>query len=130
MTAYVTVPVASALDVLKIPNAAIRFKPNLSRDQLAALLEQNGIDVSESPEDPAPAAGSKPVVSTAARNTAVIWKLASSQNIEPVLVRLGITDRTFTAIAQVLKGSLAANDAVMTDDQRPTGGFGPPRPGQ
>jgi HlyD family secretion protein len=129
MTAYVTVPVASADDVLKVPNAAIRFKPNLTREQLTALLEQNGIDVTDGPADPPPSATSKPGVSTAARNTVVIWKLEPNRKLQPVLIRLGITDRTFTAIAQVLKGNLAANDAVVTDDQKPTGGFGPPRPG-
>ncbi len=128
MTAYVTVPVALASDVLKAPNAAIRFKPNLSREQLTALLEQNGIDVSADPEDPARSSTSKPDASTA-RNTAVIWKLGPDQKLQPVLVRLGITDRTFTAVAQVLKGSLAPNDAVVIDDQKPSGGFGPPRPG-
>ncbi len=44
MTAYVTIPVASAHDVLKVPNGALRYSPDLKPDELRALLKQNGIE--------------------------------------------------------------------------------------
>lgn len=44
MTAYVTIPVATARDVLKIPNAALRFKPDLKVEEVTALLQQSGIE--------------------------------------------------------------------------------------
>ncbi|MGB9107034.1 MAG: efflux RND transporter periplasmic adaptor subunit [Terriglobales bacterium] len=44
MTAYVTIPVASARDVIKIPNGALRYTPDLKPDELRALLKENGIE--------------------------------------------------------------------------------------
>ena len=43
MTAYVTIPVAHADNVLKIPNGALRFKPDLDPKQLQALCEKYGV---------------------------------------------------------------------------------------
>jgi HlyD family secretion protein len=39
MTANITIPVAQAADVLTVPNSALRFKPNLSEEELRARLE-------------------------------------------------------------------------------------------
>jgi HlyD family secretion protein len=44
MTAYVTIPVASAHDVIKIPNGALRYSPDLKPEELRALLKENGIE--------------------------------------------------------------------------------------
>jgi HlyD family secretion protein len=44
MTAYVTIPVANARDVIKIPNGALRYTPDLKPDELRALLKENGIE--------------------------------------------------------------------------------------
>jgi len=43
MTAYVTIPTEWANDVVKIPNGALRFKPDISADELKALYEKHGI---------------------------------------------------------------------------------------
>lgn len=43
MTAYVTIPVEWANDTVKIPNGALRFKPDLSADDLKALYEKHGV---------------------------------------------------------------------------------------
>lgn len=43
MTAYVTIPVAAARDVIKIPNGALRFKPEMSDEERSALLERYGL---------------------------------------------------------------------------------------
>src|SRR5579872_5544970 len=43
MTAYVTVPVATAEDVLSVPNTALRFKPSLSAERIRQLYAQFGI---------------------------------------------------------------------------------------
>jgi HlyD family secretion protein len=45
MTAYVTIPVASAHDVLKVPNGALRYNPDMKPEELRALLQQNGIQM-------------------------------------------------------------------------------------
>lgn len=44
MTAYVTIPVATARDVLRVPNAALRFKPDMRADELRALYAKYGIE--------------------------------------------------------------------------------------
>jgi HlyD family secretion protein len=43
MTAYVTIPVARADDVLKIPNGALRYKPSLDAKELSALCQKYGV---------------------------------------------------------------------------------------
>src|SRR5205807_9971539 len=43
MTAYVTIPVATAHDVLKVPNAALRYKPDLKPDEIRNLYAKAGI---------------------------------------------------------------------------------------
>jgi HlyD family secretion protein len=43
MTAYITIPVATAQNVLRVPNGALRYKPDLPQNELRALLEKNGI---------------------------------------------------------------------------------------
>lgn len=43
MTAYVTIPIAWASDVIKIPNGALRFKPEIPEEKLKALYEKQGI---------------------------------------------------------------------------------------
>ena len=45
MTAYVTIPVRSARDVLKLPNGALRYTPDMSATELRAVLKDNGIEV-------------------------------------------------------------------------------------
>jgi HlyD family secretion protein len=43
MTAYVTIPVAHADNVLKIPNGALRFKPDLDPKQLQELCQKYSV---------------------------------------------------------------------------------------
>jgi len=45
MTAYVTIPVATAHDIEKIPNGALRFTPDLKPEELRATLKENGIEM-------------------------------------------------------------------------------------
>jgi HlyD family secretion protein len=45
MTAYVTIPVARAQDIVKIPNGALRYKPSLDQKQLADLCQKYGVTV-------------------------------------------------------------------------------------
>ena len=43
MTAYVSIPVAEAKNVVKIPNGALRYKPDLADSQISALYAKYGI---------------------------------------------------------------------------------------
>jgi HlyD family secretion protein len=43
MTAYVTIPVAKADNILRVPNGALRFKPTLDPKEIAALCQKYGV---------------------------------------------------------------------------------------
>jgi hypothetical protein len=43
-----------------------------------------------------------------------VWKLHPDNSLEPVKVKIGITDRTVTEIAQVVQGELSEGDQVAT----------------
>jgi HlyD family secretion protein len=137
MTAYVTIPVASVQNVLKLPNTALRYKPPMTADEILAAYQQYGVDAGArngAAGVPVPIGG--PQVDPATQNpartpkpdTAVVWKLHSDNTMEPVQVSLGITDHAFTEIISVLRGQLKEGDAVvirsMTSDNQAPGGIG------
>ena len=40
MTAYITIPVASATDVLRVPNSALRYKPDMKAEEIRAHISE------------------------------------------------------------------------------------------
>jgi HlyD family secretion protein len=106
MTAYVSIPVATATGVLKVPDGALRYTPDLTAQQLAAIYQKAGITAG------AGRSGRKGGQDQSV--TTVIWKLDGSKQLAPVQIKLGITDHTTTEVAQVMKGALAQGDAVVT----------------
>ncbi|TAN21428.1 MAG: HlyD family secretion protein [Acidobacteria bacterium] len=146
MTAYVNIPVASALNTLEVPNSALRFKPSLTPVQLRTLLGQYGMqDSGNGAPQAKPAAGAHapgqhathPQVAGGQTNrptTAILWTLDANHKLVPVKVRTGITDFTHTAVTQVLQGQLKAGDKVVTGELAKTAsglpGAGGGRPGR
>lgn len=123
MTAYVTIPVATVQNALKVPNTALRYKPPMPSEEIQAIYKRYGIDGSErklASADSA-AAAVPPQASAGAQNpsrapktdTAVVWKFHGDNTMEPVKVSLGITDHAFTEVLGVLKGELKEGDAVI-----------------
>jgi HlyD family secretion protein len=112
MTAYVTIPVATAGNVTKLPNAALRFKPPLSPEEVRALYAKHGID----PDTLADAGSAPPAAGRREPRAerAVVWKLLSDNTIEPIEVSLGITDHAFTEVRGVLHGEIKPGDDVVT----------------
>ena len=121
MTAYVTIPVATAHDALRLPNTALRYKPPMAPEEILALYKRYGIEGVDGPrsgDDSAPAEVGTP---TGAQNlprapkaeTAVVWKLHADNTMEPVKVSLGITDHAYTEVSAVLKGELKESDDVI-----------------
>src|SRR6266852_2615671 len=47
MTAYVTIPVASVQNAMKLPNTALRYKSLMSPEEIVRLYQQYGIDEKE-----------------------------------------------------------------------------------
>jgi HlyD family secretion protein len=107
MTAYVSIPVASANNVVKVPNGALRYTPDLTAQQIATLYQKAGIAANAG-------RARKPGQSQDQPTTAVVWKLDTGKQLEPVQIKLGITDHTTTEVAQVMNGSLSQGDQVIT----------------
>ena len=140
MTAYVSIPVAWENNVIKIPNGALRFQPELSDEERKALFARNNI-----PEGPRGGAGGRLASAAAAGGNApaksagtmrkqaqggsgveagpgspsvapaggmgaggssqrddwgIVWKLLPDKTLQPVRVKLGVTDFTFTAMKE------------------------------
>ena len=95
MTATVTATVAEKRDVLVVPNAALRFRPETT--QVPAT---------------APAAASQK--SGNRGNAATLYKVEGTE-LKPVRVRLGMTDGVFT---EVIGGELAEGDRIAAPGQQ------------
>jgi HlyD family secretion protein len=135
MTAYVTIPVDTAENVLKVPNGALRYKPQIARAALRALYSRYGIGADEDGSSTARAtarpvddgsANPSPVTGTqfgatapgreqgAKIQTVVVWKLHADASIEPIQIVLGITDHAYTAVIHTVRGELKEGDQVIT----------------
>ncbi len=133
MTAYVNIPVAWDNDVIKIPNGALRFRPEISDDERKVLLAKYGIreepragaarlGAAGGPAGPgaagsrgsgAPggsAGGAAPASGSTKEDWGMVWKLLPNKTLQPVRVKLGVTDFTFTAMKE---GTLGPGDELV-----------------
>jgi len=123
MTAYVTIPVATVQNALKVPNTSLRYKPPMSTEEVLAVYRQYGIEagrVKEGADGSAPAGGGAGTTSAAQAaprtpktDTAVVWKMRADHVMEPVKIALGITDHAFTEVTALLKGELREGDELV-----------------
>ena len=134
MTAYITIPVASTKNVVRVPNGALRYKPDLSAEQIRALYQRYGLAEQASAPVASEAAGGdvsgkqtrvhapgqagggndSGQTRTPLLDVAVLWKLHPDSTLEPVKIRTGITDHTVTEVAEILKGELKEGDELVT----------------
>ena len=98
-TAYATIPTGEVANVVKIPNAAIRFTPNLPSDTLKQLYRQYNVPIA--------------ATSSHAGGAQVVWRLEPGGKLRPVPLRVGITDYTFT---QLLSGDVRVGDGLVTGE--------------
>ncbi len=179
MTAYVTIPVATANNAIKIPNGALRYKPDMPQSELIATYKKFGIPTESGGQRARGGAngqrsgqangsgGSAPPAAAQANagngqggaqgrrgmrmggggdegsaappqtsdipgpkyDTSIIWKLLPNNTVEPVRVKIGITDHTYTELVQVLNGELNEGDALVTGAVQSRSSGGPPRMG-
>lgn len=140
MTAYVTIPVATVRNVLKLPNTALRYKPPMAQEEILALYKQYGIEGGErklgsnevaAAERSTPAGGTPVQPRTPRTDNAVVWKLHPDNTMEPVKVALGITDHAYTEVTSMLHGELKEGDELVVRSVMPKssapGGPGVPR---
>jgi HlyD family secretion protein len=119
MTANVTFVVAERNDVVRIPNAALRFRPprNPERTDGAAGWQNNGAGRASGP----PAADRK-----------VVYTLGVQNQLQPQRIRVGLTDGSYT---ELVEGSVGEGTALVSDlddgnetpaTRTPAGGMGVP----
>ncbi len=154
MTAYVSVPIAEAKNVVKIPNGALRFKPDFTEDELKAIYEKYKIPYEDPraqrvagaggasgaskaggaggqaagggrpPGDASPGSGQQRAggmggnmggAASARRfGPQIIWKRLPNKELQPIMVRLGVTDYTFTELRGVVgSGELKQGDELI-----------------
>src|ERR1035441_2620347 len=135
MTAYVTIPVATVENVLKLPNTALRYKPPMAPEEILALYKRYGIEGGEgqragegsaAARSEKTAGGAQNLPRAPKAETAVVWKLHPDNTMEPVRVSLGITDHAYTEVSAILKGELKEGDdliirSVTSKTQTPSG---------
>ncbi|MES2719922.1 MAG: efflux RND transporter periplasmic adaptor subunit [Pseudomonadota bacterium] len=100
MTAYVTINTQEKQNVLRVPTAALRFRPPEDA-KLADVVTS---------EKPADATRSK---NRGARQSGKVW-INGSDGLRAVPVKLGITDRRFT---EIVGGALKVGDAVVIEQE-------------
>ncbi|HVE72117.1 MAG TPA: efflux RND transporter periplasmic adaptor subunit [Thermoanaerobaculia bacterium] len=150
MTANVTIDVSSVKDVLRVPNAALRFKPPQDENEkktAGAGTSTRGGDAGErmarsgQAGGPAGAAAQMPGgrgrrggTGGALARPQTVYILGADKKLAPVDIRTGITDGRFT---QVVSGELKVGDAVIVgiatskvEGPPPMGGQGGPAGGQ
>jgi HlyD family secretion protein len=143
MTAYVVIPVATATKVLKVPNVALRFKPDLPAEEILALYRKFGIpeegdgsasETKQAAHNRTAAAGdgapnqSPKAVSSPRNDTRIVWKLVSGGRLEPMRIKTGITDHTNTELVQQLNGTLKPGDSLITGVAQSHSSASAPRP--
>src|SRR6267154_2431922 len=129
MTAYVTIPVDTVQDVIKVPNTALRYKPPLAPEEILAIYKQYGIEGNErqpvSGDPAAPGRGSQAggenqnAPRAPRAENAVVWKLRADNTMEPIKISLGITDHAYTQVAALIKGELKEGDALIIRSAMP-----------
>src|SRR6185369_3622497 len=107
MTATVTATVAEKQDVLVVPNAALRFRPETTTQATAPAAAKTG---TSAPRNGAAKGGTKGGV----RTGATLWKVAGKE-LTPVRVKLGMTDGVST---EVTGEGLAEGDAIAAPAQQ------------
>jgi HlyD family secretion protein len=109
MTADVTVEVARVLDVLRVPNAALRFKPievgRAGENDSAAKAALEGTAA----RGAAAAAQALEGAGRAGRRQQTVYLVGSDGQLKAVKVKTGITDGRFTAITD---GELKPGDKI------------------
>lgn len=113
MTANVSIVVAQKDQVLKVPNAALRFAPPQGERS-----EPHGGDVKSVKAEGR--GGGHPLAATGEPGGPMrtIWKLSASGELEPVTVQTGVSDGVST---EVVSGPLSEGDTIVVGIETPRG---------
>ena len=145
MTANVTIDVARVRDVLRIPNSALRFKPDVAAGAPATTTASGGQRTASSGSNPEAAAAQMgqrrrgiggagaPFMKTQGPRPQTVWTMSADKKLTPVEIRTGISDGHFT---EVVSGNVKPGDSIViglatskVEGPPPPGSSGPVRPG-
>ena len=136
MTAYVSITIDRVRDVVKIPNGALRFKPDLTPDELTEIYDKHKIPEAARPRTRSSGGLAKSGSGSAGKaggqsgsgggeggqrmggsmrvpreEWVIVWKLGpDKKTLQPVAVKTGLTDFTFT---QLKEGDLKPEDELV-----------------
>lgn len=129
MTATVSIVVGEARNALRVPNAALRFNPQLSSVEMSKLFEDIrqegqgkedqtvGSEGQKSGRHELHPEGQFPDLTTA--DMSLVWVLDENGNPRPVMTKTGVSDNSYT---EVIWGNLKEDQPVITGVESGSGG--------
>ncbi len=81
MTANLSIIVETKTGIFKTPNMALRYQPSLTQEQFKTFSDRYGDQFDM-------------------KNNTILWTLDKQSNLEPIIVRPGITDGNYTEIRE------------------------------
>jgi HlyD family secretion protein len=111
MTANVEISVERRENVLTVPNAALRFRPELSDEDREQLRESIQARRGGSSSERGDRQRSQRPEGNAAADRQTVWVLTADKKLEPRRVRTGLTDGRVT---EVVESDLREGDTVVT----------------
>ncbi|MBI1918585.1 MAG: efflux RND transporter periplasmic adaptor subunit [Planctomycetes bacterium] len=103
-------------NVLLVPNAALRWRP---QPQQVAPDYRSEYEQAQRNREAAKAGGAPPLRKE--RNRGMVW-VEENGFVRPVLVQTGLTDGTITEIVKVIKGELVENESQLVVAEQVKGG--------
>ena len=133
LTANLTFHVAERPDALLVPNAALRWRPQLTqvaseyRGDYEQSLKKRA--AKESPEDSAPGSPDKgPPKKEGASSHGIVW-VPEGAYVRPLWLSIGLTDGAMTEVVKVLKDdTLEEGTPLITGESQAHGGSGTTNP--
>ncbi|MGB3861722.1 MAG: efflux RND transporter periplasmic adaptor subunit [Candidatus Aminicenantaceae bacterium] len=136
MTATVSMVVGEAKDKLLVPNSALRFMPQFTQEEMQKMFESMKRERQRRGGDPTQAGGARPgqtggqgspsgpqfgmaggpgMQRSARKDVGRVWIEDESGNLKPLMVRIGVTDNTYT---EVVRGELEEGQEVITGENQ------------
>ncbi len=139
MTATASIVTGEAKNALRVPNAALRFNPNLSPEEMKAIMERMRAEMSEkfggskqggaraeglrSQDSQRPGSGTgeqtfsmrggSGIPGGQMRQISRVWIEDENRKLKPIFVRTGVTDNSYT---EILSGELKEGQLVIVGE--------------
>lgn len=135
MTATVSIVTGEAKGVLRVPNAALRFTPNLTAEEMKAIMEEMRQKIMAKRQTEGQPSGGEPAAlrlrgesaggprmmsfsqegnispgGTGSRRPSTVWYLDEKGKLSMVFIRPGVTDNTYT---EIVRGDLKEGQLVI-----------------